>query len=70
MLGYWTLVALVMPVFAVIAAGAGARRIGWLPAEAEESLLKLVVNLLYPCLIFSTRTPKLNEGWKRKSDLR
>jgi predicted permease len=53
MLGYWTLVALVMPVFAVIAAGAGARRIGWLPAEAEESLLKLVVNLLYPCLIFS-----------------
>jgi hypothetical protein len=50
--GYWTLVALVMPVFAVIAAGAGARRIGWLRAEADESLLKLVVNLLYPCLIF------------------
>ena len=53
MLGYWTLVALVMLVFAVITAGAGARRIGWLPPEAEESLLKLVVNLLYPCLIFS-----------------
>jgi predicted permease len=51
--GYWTLVALVLPVFAVIAAGAGARRIGWLRPEAEESLLKLVVNLLYPCLIFS-----------------
>ena len=50
--GYWTLVALVMPVFAVIAAGAGARRIGWLRPEADESLLKLVVNLLYPCLIF------------------
>ncbi|TAG32577.1 MAG: AEC family transporter [Verrucomicrobia bacterium] len=49
---YWTLLALVLPVFAVIAAGAGARSIGWLKPEADESLLKLVVNLLYPCLIF------------------
>jgi predicted permease len=53
MLGYWTLLALVLPVFAVIAAGAGARRMGWLRPEADDSLLKLVVNLLYPCLIFS-----------------
>jgi len=53
MLGYWTLLTLVLPVFAVIAAGAAARWVGWLRAEAEESLLKLVVNLLYPCLIFS-----------------
>lgn len=50
--GYWTLLALVMPVFAVIAAGAGARRAGWIKPEADESLLKLVVNFLYPCLIF------------------
>jgi predicted permease len=50
--GYWTLLALVMPVFAVIAAGAAARRVGWLRPEADESLLKLVVNFLYPCLIF------------------
>jgi predicted permease len=50
--GYWTLLALVLPVFAVIAAGAGARRAGWLRPEADESLLKLVVNFLYPCLIF------------------
>jgi malate permease and related proteins len=50
--GYWTLLALVMPVFAVIAAGAGARRLAWLKPEADESLLKLVVNFLYPCLIF------------------
>ena len=50
--GYWTLLALVMPVFAVIAAGAGARRVGWLKPEADESLLKLVVNFLSPCLIF------------------
>jgi len=51
--GYWTLLGLVLPVFAVVAAGAGARRAGWLRPEADESLLKLVVNLLYPCLIFS-----------------
>ena len=44
--GYWTLLALVMPVFAVIAAGAGARRLAWLKPEADESLLKLVVNFL------------------------
>ena len=50
--GYWSLLALVLPVFAVIAAGAAARRAAWLKQEAEESLLKLVVNLLYPCLIF------------------
>jgi predicted permease len=50
--GYWSLLALVMPVFAVIAAGAGLRRAGWLRPEADESLLKVVVNFLYPCLIF------------------
>jgi len=52
MLGYWTLLALVAPVFAVVGAGACARRAGWLKPEADESLLKLVVNFLYPCLIF------------------
>lgn len=50
--GYWSLLALVLPIFVIIAAGAGARRVGWLQSAAEESLLKLVVNLLYPCLIF------------------
>lgn len=50
--GYWSLLGLVLPIFAVIAAGAAARGIGWLKPEADESLLKLVVNLLYPCLIF------------------
>ena len=49
---YWSLLALVLPVFAVIASGAVARRAGWLKPEADESLLKLVVNFLYPCLIF------------------
>src|SRR5690606_21281336 len=50
--GYWQLLLMVLPVFAMVGIGAGLRRVGWLTAEADESLLKLVVNFLYPCLIF------------------
>lgn len=46
------IVALIAPVFAMIAAGALARWRNWLRVEAEESLLKLVVNVLTPCLVF------------------
>jgi malate permease and related proteins len=49
---YWELLLLIVPVFALIALGSGARKVGWLSEEADTSLLKLVVNLLYPCLIF------------------
>lgn len=48
---YWQLLLLILPVFALIGLGLGARRVGWLTEEADSSLLKLVVNLLYPCLI-------------------
>jgi predicted permease len=51
MTDYATLLRLIAPVFALIAAGLVARRVGWLGAEADASLLKLVVNFLYPCLI-------------------
>jgi predicted permease len=43
---------IVLPVFALIGIGTALRRIGWLTGEADASLLKLVVNFLYPCLIF------------------
>jgi predicted permease len=43
----------VLPIFFVITAGALARRLGWLDTEADRSLMTLVVNLLYPALIFS-----------------
>ena len=43
----------VLPIFLVIASGALARRLGWLDAAADHSLMRLVVNLLYPALIFS-----------------
>ncbi|MBT4758684.1 MAG: AEC family transporter, partial [Opitutae bacterium] len=42
-----------LPIFLVIGAGALARRLGWLDTEADRSLMTVVVNLLYPALIFS-----------------
>jgi predicted permease len=48
---YFALLAVIAPVFLLIGAGVGLRRVGWLTAEADASLLKLVVNFLYPCLI-------------------
>jgi len=43
----------VLPIFFVIGVGALARRLGWLDTEADRSLMTVVVNLLYPALIFS-----------------
>ena len=43
----------VLPIFFVIGEGALARRLGWLDTEADRSLMTVVVNLLYPALIFS-----------------
>jgi malate permease and related proteins len=51
---YQQLLILVSPVFAVVGLGALLRRARWLTSEADASLLKLVVSLLYPCLIFVT----------------
>jgi predicted permease len=52
MMSYWQLLLLILPVFALIAIGVALRRVGWMTAEADASLLKMVVNCLYPCLIF------------------
>jgi predicted permease len=43
----------IMPIFFIIGAGFLARRVGWLSEDADRSLMTLVVNLLYPALIFS-----------------
>ncbi|MDR3406799.1 MAG: AEC family transporter [Chthoniobacter sp.] len=51
---YLPLLAAVAPVFVVIAVGWLIRRIGWLNEEADASLLRVIVNLLYPCLILDT----------------
>jgi predicted permease len=52
MMSYWQLLLLILPVFALMALGMGLRRVGWLTAEADTSLLRVVVNVLYPCIIF------------------
>jgi len=51
-MSYWQILFLILPVFALIAVGIVMRRLAWLTAEADASLLKMVVNFLYPCLIF------------------
>lgn len=51
---YWQLLLLVLPVFAVIAIGVIVRRVHWVEGPAETSLVRLVVNLCYPCLIFES----------------
>ncbi len=48
---YPALLAAVAPVFLVILAGFAIRRAGWLTEEADASLMRVVVNLLVPCLI-------------------
>lgn len=52
MMSYWQLLLLIVPVFALMALGVALRRVEWLTAEADGSLLRLVVTILYPCLIF------------------
>lgn len=59
------ILSVIVSVFLVIAAGMGLRRLGWLTAEADQSLLQLVIRVLIPCLIFrvvvdnpSLREPK------------
>jgi len=43
----------IMPIFFIIFAGFVARKVGWLSADADRSLMTVVVNLLYPAFIFS-----------------
>ena len=69
MTSYLQLLGLILPVFALMAIGVGLRRVRWLTSEADASLLKLVVNVLYPCIIFehvyanpALRNPS-NLGW-------
>jgi predicted permease len=51
---YLQLLLLVAPVFGVIAVGVGVQRLGWMSGDAETALIKLVVNVCYPALIFES----------------
>jgi malate permease and related proteins len=54
MASYWQLLLLILPVFALVAVGVVVRRIHWVEGPAETSLIRMVVNLCYPCLIFES----------------
>jgi predicted permease len=54
MLTYWQLLLLILPVFATIAIGVVVRRVHWVEGVAEASLIKIVINLFMPCLIFES----------------
>jgi malate permease and related proteins len=41
-------------VLAIVAIGIAVRKVGMLTEEADASLLRLIINLLMPCLIFSS----------------
>ena len=46
-----TMLGAVLAVFAVMAIGAVARRVNWLTEEADQSLIHVVVRILFPALI-------------------
>ncbi|MDB6175411.1 MAG: Auxin Efflux Carrier [Chthoniobacteraceae bacterium] len=53
-MSFLALLAAVAPVFLIIGAGYIIRRIHWLSVDADASLMRVIVNLLFPCLILDT----------------
>lgn len=54
MTSYWQLLLLMLPVFGLIAVGVVVRRAHWIEGPAETSLIRLVVNVCFPCLVFES----------------
>lgn len=53
-MNFLTLLGTVAPVFVLMVVGYVVFRIGWLSDQADSSLLRITVNLLFPCLILHT----------------
>ena len=49
-----TVLSAVLPIFGLMAIGLGVRKLNWLTEEADNSLLRVNVNVLLPCLIFDS----------------
>jgi predicted permease len=49
---FQTVLGAVLPVFGIVGVGLLIRKLNWLTAEADASLLRVNINLLLPCLIF------------------
>lgn len=54
MMSYGQLLAVLLPVFAMIALGAWLRQTQWITEAGEDSLFNLVIKLTFPCLIFES----------------
>lgn len=51
---FLTVLTAVLPVFGIMAVGFWLRRRSWLTSDADESLMRLCINLLIPSLIFTS----------------
>jgi predicted permease len=51
---FLTVLTTVLPVFGIMIIGLGLRRRAWLSADADQSLMRVTINLLLPCLIFDS----------------
>jgi len=49
-----TVLSAVLPIFGLMVVGLGLRKFNWLTEEADQSLLRINVNVLLPCLIFDS----------------
>ncbi|MBI5382101.1 MAG: AEC family transporter [Opitutae bacterium] len=54
MTSYFQLLTIILPAFTVFGLGMWLRRLQWIGEAAETGLLKLLVNILYPCLILKS----------------
>lgn len=54
MTSYGQLFLTILPVFTIIALGFVLRRVQWIAAEAENTLLNLALKVAFPCLIFDS----------------
>lgn len=67
MIGLNEALAAVLPVFCLAAVGVVLRKVNWLTEEADNSLLRVVVNVLTPCLILDKVLG--NEALRQPSNL-
>jgi predicted permease len=51
---FFTVLSAVLPIFGLMTIGLGVRKLNWLTEDADNSLLRVNVNLLLPCLIFDS----------------
>ena len=51
MIDFWVVLSAVLPMYCLMAVGVWLRRAEWLTHEADDSLIRIVVNVLTPCLI-------------------